>query len=557
MGASSTIARRRFALFRPLDRRYPTNLAVMILAPLAGAIAGAIAFRRTGVSLEIMESILRGALTAFGGWALAREIAPDDNPAAFASMALAFLAHLFFPEASLLPLFAALMFARIVNRSVGVPATPVDSAAVMLLAAWAGYTTRHPGPLFVSAIGFGLDAVLAPPLRRQWLFAALSLSAGLAWLISGKIRPPSITGGDIALALPVVALVVAYGVVIAFTRKIRSVADLTGDPLSVHRVRAAMALTSLMGIQGALTGAIAPTPSTLIWAVLAGLLLMTIVRPRAVSVVPLVLLALSGCTRAASHSPAPAVSVIDTLIDVGGHRLHFKVWPNRSRLTLVFEAGGGAALTSWENVPDTAARQLGLRVVAYDRAGLGSSQTGPVDLVPEQESQALRRSLDRLGAGRIVLIGHSYGGLLSILHAMRAPDRVAGLVLVDPMNTDFIQRVTLAWLNGTVPDIANPASAVDTVIVRMKRTIAALVTAAEPGLAGLEMPMVVLTAGVPWWGNAERDAAWRASHETIAGMKSNRRLLIATQSRHGIPSTEPGRVIDAIRLLLTLIPEAD
>jgi pimeloyl-ACP methyl ester carboxylesterase len=247
----------------------------------------------------------------------------------------------------------------------------------------------------------------------------------------------------------------------------------------------------------------------------------------------------------------------DTLMDVGGHRLHFKVWPNRSGLTLVFEAGGGAALTSWESVPDTAARQLGLRVVAYDRAGLGSSETGPMNLVPGQESQALRRGLDRLGADRVVLIGHSYGGLLSILHAMRAPERVAGLVLVDPMNTDFIQRVTLAWLNSTVPDIANPASPVDTVIVRMKRTIADLVAATEPGIASLEMPMVVLTAGVPWWGNAERDAAWRASHETIAGMKSNRRLLIATQSRHGIPSTEPGRVIDAIRLLLTLIPEAE
>jgi pimeloyl-ACP methyl ester carboxylesterase len=529
----------------------------MILAPVAGAIAGAVAFPRLGLSLDLLESILRGALTAFGGWALAREIAPDDNPAAFASMALAFLAHLFFPAASVLPLFSTLMLARIVNRSVGVPATPIDSAAVMFLAGWASYSTRQPGPLFVSAIGFGLDAVLSPPLQRQWGFAALSLGAGLAWLISGEISPLSTRGGDIALALPVVALVVAYGLVILFTRKIRSVADRTGEPLSVPRVRAAIALTSLMGIQGALTGAIAPTPSTLIWAVLAGLLLMTIVRPRAIVVAPLFLLALAGCSRAASQSPSPAANAVDTLMDVGGHRLHFKVWPNRSRLTLVFEAGGAAALTSWASVPDTAARQLGLRVVAYDRAGLGSSETGPMDLVPEQESQDLRRSLDRLGANRVVLIGHSYGGLLSVLHALRAPDRVAGLVLVDPMNTDFIQRVTLTWLNTTAPDIANPASPVDTVIVRMKRTIAGLVAAAEPGLASLEMPMVVLTAGVPWWGNAERDAAWRASHETIAGMKANRRLLVATQSRHGIPSTEPGRVIDAIRLLLTLIPEAD
>jgi pimeloyl-ACP methyl ester carboxylesterase len=374
------------------------------------------------------------------------------------------------------------------------------------------------------------------------------------WVTGGT---PSFEANTEPLTLPVIVIAVAYVVALLLTRSVRSVADLTGTPLSVTRVRAAMAATWLMAVQGALTGEMASPQFILIWAVLAGVLIMTVVRPRTAGLIPLVILGAIGCTNAVPGGPAPAAAPADTLVSVGDHRLHFKVWPGPTRLTLVFEAGGGAALTSWANVPDTAARQLGARVIAYDRAGLGSSETGPMGLAPVQESQDLFQSLDQLGASRIVLIGHSYGGLLSVLHAMRNPGRVAGLVLVDPMNTDFIQRVSLEWLNTTAPDIQNPVTGTDTVIVRMKRTIGDLVAATQPGIASLETPIVVLSAGVGFWGNPERDAAWRASHETIAGMKSNRRLLIAAQSRHGIPETEPGRIIDAIRLLLTLIPESD
>ena len=557
MGASSTVGKFRSALIRPLDRRYPTNLAVMILAPLAGLITGVIGYRHTDSFFQSTEGALRGALTAFGGWALAREIAPDDNPGAFVSMALAFLGLLFFPDLSVLPLFTAIMLARILNRSVGVLPTVVDSAAVTLLAVWAAYSTGNPGPLLVAAIGFGLDAMLSPSLRRQWLFAALALGAGLGLLLWSEVRPPSMKGGDVALALPVLAIAIAYALVISFTRNVRSVADLTGKPLSVHRVRAAMTVTCLMGIQGALSGAVAPTPSTLIWAVLAGLLLMTILRPRTIGILPLFLLALTACAGSASQSPPPVINPVDTMIDVGGHRLHLKVWPNRSDLTLVFEHGGGATLASWENIPQTAARELSLRVVAYDRAGLGESDVGPLDLGPQEEILGLRRALDSLEADRIVLIGHSFGAMLAVLHAQLDPQRVVGLVLVDPMNADFIRRVTLAWLNTTVPDIVTPASARDTVIFRMKRSIEGLVATTEPALASLDIPVVVISAGIPWWGDADKEAAWRASHETIAGMKPNRRLLIATQSRHDIPETEPDRIIEAVRLLLTLLPKTD
>ena len=40
-------------------------------------------------------------------------------------------------------------------------------------------------------------------------------------------------------------------------------------------------------------------------------------------------------------------------------------------------------------------------------------------------------ALDRTGAGRVVLAGHSMGGFVALAFAARHPERVSALVLVD------------------------------------------------------------------------------------------------------------------------------
>lgn len=259
----------RSALVRPLEPRYPTNLAVLILAPVAGLVFAGLALWH-GHSVEaVLESALRGGLTAFAGWALAREIAPDDNPAAFVSLGLALLVAQLVPSGSVLLLLTAMMLARLVNRSVGIPATLPDSAALTLLVSWAAYSTRNGAPAVIAAIAFGLDASLSTPLRRQWSFAFIGLAGGLAVML---LRDP-VGSADAAVAwywtVGTIALLYAFAVL--RTRRVRSVADRTGEPLSVNRVRAGMAVAWLMAVQG-LLGDRALTQSSLIWAVLTALL---------------------------------------------------------------------------------------------------------------------------------------------------------------------------------------------------------------------------------------------------------------------------------------------
>src|SRR5262245_6688689 len=127
------------------------------------------------------------------------------------------------------------------------------------------------------------------------------------------------------------------------------------------------------------------------------------------------------------RQPAP----IGTLIDVGGHRLHVQCAGSGSPLVL-FEAGIAASSLSWALVQPPIARFT--RACAYDRAGFAWSD-------PPSSPRTFTRIVDELalvltqvapGEQGYVLVGHSFGSFVVRGYAARNPDRVIGLVLVDP-----------------------------------------------------------------------------------------------------------------------------
>jgi pimeloyl-ACP methyl ester carboxylesterase len=249
---------------------------------------------------------------------------------------------------------------------------------------------------------------------------------------------------------------------------------------------------------------------------------------------------------AAVHAPAPE----DTLLDVGGYRMHLVVHRGTRPLTIVLESGGGASLDAWSRVDAELARRTGATVVAYDRAGFGLSEVGPADLTPREQVRQLDGALGRLGTppARIV-VGTSYGGIMAVLHAHLYPQAVRGLVLVDPMNPRFV-RATGDFVHTTVPQIENPVSSKDSALVRLVSTFDRLIQDPDAGDADLRLPVVVLTAGVPWWRKPEIDRAWRASHESMAKAAPNRRLVVAEGSGHMIPEKRPDAILDAVVSLL-------
>ncbi|MGH7606517.1 MAG: alpha/beta fold hydrolase, partial [Gemmatimonadales bacterium] len=99
---------------------------------------------------------------------------------------------------------------------------------------------------------------------------------------------------------------------------------------------------------------------------------------------------------------------------------------------VVFVHGFGASLYTWRHVlpPVVAA---GYRVVAFDSRGFGFSGK-PAERGAYTNAAYTRlvvALLDSLGIASAVLVGHSMGGAIAADVALRHPERVRGLVLVD------------------------------------------------------------------------------------------------------------------------------
>ena len=64
--------------------------------------------------------------------------------------------------------------------------------------------------------------------------------------------------------------------------------------------------------------------------------------------------------------------------------------------------------------------------------GLGDTETGAgADWSLPAQADSVIGLLDRLGLGRVAVVGHDQGGAIAQLIAIQHPDRVAALVLAD------------------------------------------------------------------------------------------------------------------------------
>jgi hypothetical protein len=228
------------------DPRYATNRAIMALA-LAFAVAGAIfqSLRGADLSASISWGIGVG-FVFFLAWALGRELDPDHDLSAFVAAGLALVPVLFVEAPSLMVILWLLLVLRLVNRTVGLPAKPLDSLGVLGFGAWLTWQGDWIVGL-VTAGAFLLDGLLSPPLRYHLFVSGLALVATvLLTIFQGGMASGS--GPTTAVAISSLAMAGLFLVVIATSRELRAVGDATGEPLHPRRVQAAqfLALTTAL-----------------------------------------------------------------------------------------------------------------------------------------------------------------------------------------------------------------------------------------------------------------------------------------------------------------------
>ena len=140
-----------------------------------------------------------------------------------------------------------------------------------------------------------------------------------------------------------------------------------------------------------------------------------------------------ACVAATSPARASGQTVAERRdsIDVGDCTLHYRVAGRGFLTALVLSGGPGSSADYLLPVQARLARTT--RAVLLDQRGTGSSTLRRMD----STTLKVRRAVDdieavrvRLGASRVVLVGHSWGGALAMAYAAVHPEHVSALVLV-------------------------------------------------------------------------------------------------------------------------------
>jgi pimeloyl-ACP methyl ester carboxylesterase len=293
---------------------------------------------------------------------------------------------------------------------------------------------------------------------------------------------------------------------------------------------------------------------------------------------------LAALLLAVAPSAAPAADAAGS-VDIGGGRKIYVECRGAGAPAVVIVAGGKASAADWtESAPGApnvfAAVGEFTRVCAYDRPGTpvgeAPSRSDPVpqpttaaDSVADLHALLAAAAIDT----PVVLVAHSWGGLIARLYAMTWPDEVAGLVLVDALSEGLRnaetpeewahQRIILEGdLTETLklyPDIerGDADASFDQLL-------------AAPPLR--PMPLVVLSADQPWGPLVPgfiaegrlppdtpphvgyvTDRAQKVAQARLAALVPGSRHVTRTDSGHEIHKDQPQLVIDSIRAVVDAV----
>jgi pyruvate dehydrogenase E2 component (dihydrolipoamide acetyltransferase) len=201
----------------------------------------------------------------------------------------------------------------------------------------------------------------------------------------------------------------------------------------------------------------------------------------------------------AVESGAEAEAIEPREIDAAGRRLRYLELGVGDNLPVVLIHGFGGDLNTWMFTQPALAESR--RAIALDLPGHGGSVKEVGSGNPESLAEVIEAVMDGLAVERIHLVGHSMGGALAALTALRRPERIASLTLIAPagfgpeLNTAFIdgfiraarRRETIEALNQLVHDPALVSRAMVEEVLRYKRldgVTAALTTIAGAWFAG-------------------------------------------------------------------------
>ena len=262
---------------------------------------------------------------------------------------------------------------------------------------------------------------------------------------------------------------------------------------------------------------------------------------------------------------------MDKNVSVGTHSLHIRCL-GRGSPTVVIDTGVGDTMERWQAFQSQVAQIT--HVCTYDRAGYGSSESGPLPRHSQRAADELQQLLKNAGVrGPYVLVGHSLGGLNMQVFANRYPDLVAGMILLDPAPVPFItgqafpelsqmfeqqavdlQRVAEAARQSPDADAQVKANYLEAVASENNELIGESASQVAAIESFGDIPLVVIGSGKPnsaFGPEAEAfQQFWIEQNRELTAKSSNGKFVLAQESSHYLHEDAPNLVLDAIRQMV-------
>lgn len=113
-----------------------------------------------------------------------------------------------------------------------------------------------------------------------------------------------------------------------------------------------------------------------------------------------------------------------------GTRIHYFDWGSAGKPTVVFLHGAGLNAHTWD--PVCLMLRGDFHCVAVDLRGHGDSEWSPIaDYGVPVNAVDIAGLVEAIGLDRFTLVGHSFGGMVSLSYAAAHPSRLHSLVIVD------------------------------------------------------------------------------------------------------------------------------
>ncbi|HSL25316.1 MAG TPA: alpha/beta hydrolase [Acidimicrobiia bacterium] len=287
---------------------------------------------------------------------------------------------------------------------------------------------------------------------------------------------------------------------------------------------------------------------------------------------------------------------VTDLIEVEGRNEHLEIW-GASGPAVVFEPAIGDVGLTWGLVMPGVAEFA--QAVTHDRPGLGASEPSPLRRTAFVMADELRLLLERAAIDPpYVMVGHSFGSLVSRAFAYRYREDVAGLVMVDSAHEDQMDRfpdeidpagmlhsqithlralAEQARTGAEIPPLMVPPAAFPAEIAAAYReatrpTAVRLETHAAE-LAGLDesheqlrglregglgdLPLVAIRHGIPQpltgmsdAVNSRYEKVWQELQEDLAAHSKSGKVMVAERAGHNIHHDRPDLVIETVRTVV-------